>query len=202
MAQVNVTQVGTYAELEGAAASVTVLGVYAEIQKTELRATVLGIYAELVKTEIRATILGIYAELELGGAPPIGPGTRVIYDGQDITVYVHEFQLEAAINQINLMNLAVADHTERKGIGLAKWRLALRGWWHHTWDGLVMADAVNHASRKPVQVRVQDYTGVTVIYAWDKASIARVGIGTKVDEALGYDAELLLSGRPTRTVDA
>ena len=201
MTQINITQFGAYAEVDGEIILVTQFGVYAELEKTELRVTALGAYAELVKTEIRATLLGAYAELEESGEAPIGPGTRVIYDGQDITVYVHQFQLEAAVNQFELTNLAVADHTQRKGIGLAKWRLALRGWYHHTWDGLMMADAVNHAPRKPVQVRVQDHTGVTVIYAWDKASIARVGIGAKIDAALGYDAELLLNGRPDRTVD-
>jgi len=206
VAEARVTQAGAYVELTGTAILVTQAGAYIEIVRAQINVSQASAYVEIVRPQINVSQAGAYVELI--SVSLIGPGTRIIYDDIDITEHVHSFQLEAAISQFEVTSLAVADSTHRYVGGLAKWRLALQGWYSGAWDRTMMPDAVANGAPKSAAVLVQaphpaHAVGARVRYDWPalRARIAAANITGAPHDALAWDAELILSGAPDRTVD-
>jgi len=182
-------------------ARITQAGVYVETSANQIDVTQAGVYVETSANQIDVTQAGVYVEILL---PPTeaGPGVWVIYDGIDITEYVHSVKLEASINQWDATDFA-STGTEF-GSGLAKWKLPLTGQWEPDWDDTIMPDAVTPLTT-PKTVTVYFWhrpTAKRVEYTWHNGGVIKeAGINGAIDSAIGWGLELVLAGAPNRTAD-
>jgi len=124
--------------------------------------------------------------------------TTVSYNGNAITNYVSQADLEAAMNRLEVTTLG--DTAKAFLAEDPEWKISLSGYWTPTLDGYLAPDAISPGTKRTSVITMTD--GVTTVtYTWtSNAEIGNYKIGSQVGGARSFSAELVLSGAPTRGV--
>jgi hypothetical protein len=122
----------------------------------------------------------------------------VNFNGTNITQYCNKADLDAAIEQLEVTNLA---STGKETIsGDPEWKIAIEGSWEVALDAVLGPDAVSPGTRRNASLAFVGATQ-TVTYSWTaNAEIENYKPSGQVGGFITWSASLALSGAPTRTV--
>lgn len=131
--------------------------------------------------------------------PAIGMGNTVVkYNGNTITSYCNQADLQGTLDALDVTNLA-SDATETIN-PVTTWTIRLGGFWEYAIDNILGPDAVTPGTKRDGSVQYFDSGGNDVEYAWTaNAEIGNYQIQSQPKQAKTFTAELRLSGAPTRT---
>lgn len=120
----------------------------------------------------------------------------VTYNSNALTAYCNQADVAAAIDQLDVTDLA---STAKESLtGFAEWTISLGGFWDATIDGYLAPDAVTPGTKRTAVIAYNDDT-TTVTYTWtSNAEIRNYNISAQVGSPLTWTAELMLSGAPGR----
>jgi len=132
-------------------------------------------------------------------APDDGPPYRVFYAGTEITAYCYAAAMEAKLKSIE-SNTFVTDLHKEWMAGLARWEVACSGWWDKVSDDLLGADMVNGSPDRQVEVRIRGRGTIYVRYIWTTGNIYLYNLPAILRGAIEFNANLILSGPPERSI--
>lgn len=131
--------------------------------------------------------------------PDFGGVFRIFYDGTEISQCCNTGTLESQIAMIE-----ANDFTSTAGemiAALARWSLALGGFWKPWLDDILGQDVVDGCVTRPVEVTFRQHGGLTqVSYSWTVGNMYIYKVASAAAGAVEFTGELILSGAPTRTV--
>jgi hypothetical protein len=121
----------------------------------------------------------------------------VTYNSQNLTQYLKQADLDAAVNRLETTNLAstgmesIADTT--------KWTIGFNGFWDKALDDIIGPDVVTVGTLRTVVMTITGSTG-TVTYTWtSKGEIENYKISAAAGQFVSHDTQLALSGAPVRS---
>jgi hypothetical protein len=121
----------------------------------------------------------------------------VSFNGTDITAYCRKADLDAAISQIDVTNLA-STATETIASD-PTWKINLEGHWDNALDAVIAPEAVTPGTKRTAIMTLEG-TSATITYTWtSNAEIENYKITSTVGEFIGWSGTLSLSGAPGRT---
>jgi len=132
-------------------------------------------------------------------SPVKGAGnTTVMYNGNDITAYCNQADLNATLESLDVTNLA---STGTETISpLTTWEIQLQGFHDATIDGYLAPDAVTPGTKRDASIEFVDASSASVTYSWTaNADLSNWKIGSQPKAARTFGATLKLSGAPTRS---
>lgn len=122
----------------------------------------------------------------------------VTFNGTAITAYCNKADLDNAIEQLEVTNLA---STGKEMIsGDPEWSIALEGMWEIALDNVIGPEATTPGTKRTAVIA---FVGAsqTATYTWtSNAEIQDYKISAQVGGFLSWTATLALSGAPNRTV--
>lgn len=122
----------------------------------------------------------------------------VTYNSNAITAYCNSADLQAAIDRLEVTDLASTGKEYITGVG--EWTISLGGYWDSTLDGYLAPDAVTPGTKRTGVIAFTDSGDTTVTYTWtSNAEIQDYQITSAVGGAIEFTATLALSGAPTRS---
>lgn len=121
----------------------------------------------------------------------------VTYNSQNITQYCNSADLQAAVDRLEVTDLASTGKEYIAGIG--EWTISLGGYWDSTLDGYLAPDAVTPGTKRTGVIAFTDAAATTITYTWtSNAEIQDYSITSAVGGAIEWSATLALTGAPSR----
>lgn len=126
--------------------------------------------------------------------------TAVTYNSINITAYLNQGDLDAAIAQLDVTNLAstgkefLPEPTE--------WSISFNGFWDVTLDSALAPDIITPvAAGRQGAIAFTDDGGQIVTYSWASgARIENYKVSSGATAVIANQTKLRMSGAPTRTV--
>lgn len=129
----------------------------------------------------------------------IGAGkSSLTYNSVNITQYVSQADLDAAINQIDVTNLASTGGESLPD--LPEWRISAQGFWDATVDATLAPDVITPGTKRTAIMTFTDAAATTITYTWTtKATLGNFKWSSSPRAAKTFSCEIVLSGAPVRS---
>lgn len=122
----------------------------------------------------------------------------VTFNSNNITQYCNSADLQAAIDRLEVTDLASTGKEYISGVG--EWTISLNGYWDSTLDGYLGPEAVTPGTKRTGVIAFTDAASTTVTYTWtSNAEIQDYNITSAVGGAIEWSATLALTGAPSRS---
>jgi len=128
------------------------------------------------------------------------------YNGEDLTDYMNNASLDAALNQIEA---TVFSSTGVENlVDSTTWTIQFSGYWDATLDGYLAPDVITPGTIREAVIGFKDASGATVTYTWDPvassgeqyAMLQNFNVSAAIGSLLAKSNTLAVSGAPTRAV--
>lgn len=122
----------------------------------------------------------------------------VTYNSNNITAYCNSADLQAAIDRLEVTDLASTGKEYVTGVG--EWTISIGGYWDSTIDGYLAPDAVTPGTKRTASIALTDAGATTVTYTWTtNAEVQDYSITSATGGVIEWSATLALSGAPSRS---
>lgn len=123
-------------------------------------------------------------------------GITVTYDSQAMTNYCNSHDLQMTVDKLESTNFG-SDGKEYEA-GLGDFSIGMGGDWDPVVDGKFGPDSVTPTTGRTAVITISDGT-TTVTYTWTtKAGVENYNVSGATGSLIGWTADLILSGAPTR----